>query len=89
MAMGGAYVLAEELGRGADVASALERYQQRLQPAIRKKQKAGRSIARWFVPEGRVTLALRDAALRMSASRIGGWVLRRQISAESVLSKKK
>jgi 2-polyprenyl-6-methoxyphenol hydroxylase-like FAD-dependent oxidoreductase len=87
MAMGGAYVLAEELGRGDDVAGALERYEHRIRPAILKKQKAGRGIARWFVPEGPVTLAIRDAALRMSASRLGGWILRRQISADSVIPK--
>lgn len=78
MAMGSAYVLAAALG--GDVASALERYERRVRPAILKKQKAGRRIARWFVPEGAVTLAIRDAALRMSASRIGGWLLRRHFS---------
>jgi 2-polyprenyl-6-methoxyphenol hydroxylase-like FAD-dependent oxidoreductase len=88
MAMGGAYVLAEELERGgSDVAGALARYEQRLRPAILKKQKAGRSIARWFVPEGRVRLAVRDAAMRMSATWIGGWLISRQVSAESVIGK--
>jgi 2-polyprenyl-6-methoxyphenol hydroxylase-like FAD-dependent oxidoreductase len=87
MAMGGAYVLAEELERsGRDVAGALTRYEQRIRPAILKKQKAGRGIARWFVPDGRMRLAVRDAVMQMSASRLGGWLLKRQISGESVIS---
>jgi 2-polyprenyl-6-methoxyphenol hydroxylase-like FAD-dependent oxidoreductase len=86
MAMGGAYVLAEELGRHReDVATAIARYEQRIRPAILKKQKAGRGIARWFVPESRARLAVRDVVMRMSASNIGGWLLRRRISGESVI----
>lgn len=86
MAMGGAYVLAEELERSrGDAASAIAAYEQRLRPAILKKQKAGRGIARWFVPESRARLAVRDVVMRMSASGIGGWLLRRQISGESVI----
>jgi 2-polyprenyl-6-methoxyphenol hydroxylase-like FAD-dependent oxidoreductase len=86
MAMGGAYVLAEELRKG-DVASALGRYEKRIRPAILAKQKAGRAIARWFVPDGPVHLAVRDAVLRMSASPLGGWLLRRQIAGESVIAR--
>ncbi len=91
MAVGGAYVLAEELDRSqgdtaSDIAAALARYEGRLRPAILKKQKAGRGIARWFVPESRARLAVRDAVLRMSASPLGGWLLKRQISGESVIS---
>ena len=88
MAVGGAYVLAEEIERSrADIPTALARYEQRLRPAILKKQKAGRNIARWFVPEGRVRLAVRDAVMKMSASGIGGWILKRQISGDSVIAR--
>jgi 2-polyprenyl-6-methoxyphenol hydroxylase-like FAD-dependent oxidoreductase len=88
MAMGGAYVLAEELQRSpGDVEAAIARYERRIRPAILKKQKAGRGIARWFVPDSRARLAVRDAVMRMSASAIGGWLLRRQVSADSVIPK--
>ncbi|MGH9099577.1 MAG: FAD-dependent oxidoreductase [Acidimicrobiales bacterium] len=88
MALGSAYVLAEELDRGgADVAGSLARYEGRIRPAILKKQRAGRGIARWFVPENRFRLAVRDAVMRMSSSRLGGWLLRRQIAAESVVGR--
>jgi 2-polyprenyl-6-methoxyphenol hydroxylase-like FAD-dependent oxidoreductase len=86
MAMGAAYVLAEELESCTDVAVAIARYEQRIRPAILKKQKAGRGVARWFVPESRARLAVRDAVLRASASGVGGWLLRRQISGESVIA---
>ncbi len=69
------------------VAGAPDRYERRIRPAILKKHKAGRGIARWFVPESQGRLALRDAVLRMSASAVGGWLLRRQISGESVIAK--
>jgi 2-polyprenyl-6-methoxyphenol hydroxylase-like FAD-dependent oxidoreductase len=88
MAMGGAYVLAEELQRSpGDVEAATARYERRLRPAILKKQKAGRGMARWFVPESRARLAVRDAVMRMSASAVGGWLLRRQFSGDSVIPK--
>ncbi len=88
MAVGGAYVLAEELERsGPDVQAALARYERRLRPAIVKKQAAGRNIARWFVPETAFRLAVRDAVMRMSASAIGGWILKRQVSGESVIAR--
>jgi 2-polyprenyl-6-methoxyphenol hydroxylase-like FAD-dependent oxidoreductase len=86
MALGGAYVLADEMERSkADVPTALTRYEQRLRPAILKKQKAGRNIAGWFVPENRVRLAVRDAVMKMSSSAIGGWILKRQVSGDSVI----
>jgi 2-polyprenyl-6-methoxyphenol hydroxylase-like FAD-dependent oxidoreductase len=87
MAMAGAYVLAEELAaHGSDVATALTRYEDRLAPAIAKKQRAGRSLARWFVPESGLRMGLRDLALRASSSSLGAWLLRRQIAGESVIT---
>jgi 2-polyprenyl-6-methoxyphenol hydroxylase-like FAD-dependent oxidoreductase len=87
MAVGGAYVLAEELRASkGDVVSAVGRYVSRIKPAIAKKQRAGRGAARWFVPETGWRMAVRDAVLRASATAWGGWLLKRQISGESVLS---
>jgi 2-polyprenyl-6-methoxyphenol hydroxylase-like FAD-dependent oxidoreductase len=88
MALGGAYVLAEEIERSrADIPTALARYEQRMRPAILKKQKAGRNIARWFVPENRVRLAVRDAVMKISSSAIGGWMVKRQVSGDSVIAR--
>jgi 2-polyprenyl-6-methoxyphenol hydroxylase-like FAD-dependent oxidoreductase len=70
MALGGAYVLAEELRRGGPVAAAAARYERRMRPFIRDKQRVGRQTARWLVPPGRWRLAVRGAAL--AAARLPG-----------------
>jgi 2-polyprenyl-6-methoxyphenol hydroxylase-like FAD-dependent oxidoreductase len=81
MAVGGAYVLAEELRRGGPVARAGARYERRLRPLIRDKQAAGRSTARWLVPRHGWELALRRAAF--TAMRLPGAaaVMRRGLAA--------
>jgi 2-polyprenyl-6-methoxyphenol hydroxylase-like FAD-dependent oxidoreductase len=87
MALGGAYVLAEELdAHPTRPAEGLAGYEARLRRAIVKKQRAGRGLARWFVPETDLRLSLRDLALRASSSTLGAWLLRRQIAGESVIS---
>ena len=53
MAMAGAYVLAEELGRHADHAAAFAAYQQFLKPRVDKKQRDAARFARLFVPSRR------------------------------------
>ena len=66
MAMGGAYVLAEELARVEDdLPGALRRYENRVKPAIEKKQRAGRRIAGWFVPDNRARLVMNDLLTKM------------------------
>lgn len=59
MAMGGAHTLATEL-LGADVGSALERYERRMRPFVLRKQAAGRSTAGWTVPHQAWRIALRN-----------------------------
>ncbi len=72
----GAYVLAEELAAaGDDVAAALARYELRLRPSIEQKQRAGRRLARWFVPESGWRRMVRDTVLRASS-----WPLASSIS---------
>jgi 2-polyprenyl-6-methoxyphenol hydroxylase-like FAD-dependent oxidoreductase len=76
MAVGAAYVLAEELRRGGGVVSAATRYEGRLLPLVRDKQKAGRRTARWLVPGHQWELAVRAAAF--AALRLPGvpWLMR-------------
>jgi len=67
LAMAGAYVLADELAAaGGDLAGALARYEARVKPAVVKSQRAGRSFARWFVPDNRARIALRDLVMRLA-----------------------
>jgi 2-polyprenyl-6-methoxyphenol hydroxylase-like FAD-dependent oxidoreductase len=63
MAVGGAYVLADELSCGDDIPAALGRYEERLSPLARAKQSAGRRTTRWLVPGSRAQLRLRALAL--------------------------
>ena len=87
MAMGAAYVMAQELdAHPGDTRAALASYEARIKPAVAKKQKAGRNMARWFVPESTARMAVRDMVLRASSSSLGGWLLKHQIAGESVLS---
>ncbi|ASW56185.1 FAD-dependent monooxygenase [Plantactinospora sp. KBS50] len=67
MAMGGAYVLAEELRRGGGVDAALTRYERRMRPFVLAKQRAGRRTAHWLVPDTRWRLAVRAAAFTATA----------------------
>jgi 2-polyprenyl-6-methoxyphenol hydroxylase-like FAD-dependent oxidoreductase len=80
MAMCGAYTLAEELGGAQegkeDIVAALARYEGKLRPPVEKRQKAGRRLARWFVPEDHTRLVVRDAVMRMTTSSPASLVLR-------------
>jgi 2-polyprenyl-6-methoxyphenol hydroxylase-like FAD-dependent oxidoreductase len=66
MAMGGAYVLADELAAGSGMTAALQRYETRVKPAVERKQAAGRRTAAWLVPDSRWRLAVRDRILRLA-----------------------
>ncbi|WP_236244755.1 FAD-dependent monooxygenase [Streptomyces sp. CC210A] len=67
LAVAGAYVLAEELQRGATVEAATAAYEARWRPVAEERQRAGRAAAEWFLPSTRARLRLRHAALRLSA----------------------
>jgi 2-polyprenyl-6-methoxyphenol hydroxylase-like FAD-dependent oxidoreductase len=81
MAVGAAYVLAGELRRTADIPSALFRYERRLRPLIKAKQKAGRGTARWLVPAHQWQLNVR--AVAFAAMRLPGaaWLIRPAVKA--------
>src|SRR5690606_10332690 len=83
LAMGAAYVLAQELQSEGSLGERLARYEAALKPAIARKQAAGRRAARWIVPSSRWRIAARNFALRL-ASRPGlGGLLRPGLASES------
>lgn len=84
LAMAGASVLAEELTTATDIATAIARYEHRLMASVAKKQRAGRGLAHYFVPSGRVRLALREAVMRMAGTPMAAWLLKRRISVEEI-----
>jgi 2-polyprenyl-6-methoxyphenol hydroxylase-like FAD-dependent oxidoreductase len=70
MAMGGAYVLADELRAGGPPTDAAARYERRMCASVRAKQQAGRRTANWLVPSSRWRIAAR--ALGFTATRLPG-----------------
>jgi 2-polyprenyl-6-methoxyphenol hydroxylase-like FAD-dependent oxidoreductase len=85
MAMGGAWALSTELGRGGTVEQILERYESRVKPAIEAKQRVGRRMARWFVPASARRIAMRDLLLRASVKPGMSWLLAGSISGTSIV----
>jgi 2-polyprenyl-6-methoxyphenol hydroxylase-like FAD-dependent oxidoreductase len=82
LAVAGAYVLAEELAaaRKGEIAGALARYESRLRPNVERTQRAGRRFAKWFIPDTRTRLRVRDAIMRVGTSSLASLVLRRRFS---------
>jgi 2-polyprenyl-6-methoxyphenol hydroxylase-like FAD-dependent oxidoreductase len=81
LAVAGAHALATDLrGAGHHIESALERYERRMKPAVERTQEAGRTMARWFVPDGRIRLAVRDLVIRMGGSALVAPLLRRVLA---------
>lgn len=86
LAIAGGYLLARELARSpGDVPGALARYAAWLQDPVRRKQRAGRKAAGWFLPQGRTKLAVRNLVSRMAMTSVGAWLVRRQLAGASVL----
>ncbi|MBE2999571.1 FAD-dependent monooxygenase [Nocardiopsis sp. HNM0947] len=67
LAVGGAYVLGEELARADTVAQALQHYEDRWRPVVAERQRAARTGTGWFLPTTPGRLRLRRLALRLSA----------------------
>ncbi len=85
LAMAGAYVLAARLrGLEGDAPTAALRYADRFRPIAGRKQKAGRSMAHWFLPSGPVRMAVRDAVMRAAGWAPGRWILRRQFAGDGL-----
>jgi len=70
LAMGGAFVLAEELRAGVGVGRAISAYERRMRPFVQDRQRAGRNTARWFVPTQHWRMTTRRIAL--AAARLPG-----------------
>jgi 2-polyprenyl-6-methoxyphenol hydroxylase-like FAD-dependent oxidoreductase len=84
LAMTGAYILSQEIG-ARDLASALVRYEQRIKPVIRQKQRAGRRIVKWVFPATPFRLKVRDSLARMVAWPAANWFFKRFLATRSSL----
>jgi 2-polyprenyl-6-methoxyphenol hydroxylase-like FAD-dependent oxidoreductase len=64
--MAAAYILAEELRRSdGDIAAALARYQQRLEPLVLRKQNAALRLAGAFAPSSAMSMFLRNRLMNL------------------------
>ena len=78
LAIAGASAMAAEIAvAGSEAEAALGRYERRMKPLVDRSQEAGRSMARWFVPDDRVRLLLRDIMLRLAGTPIVAPLLKR------------
>lgn len=65
LALAGGRALGQVLDGEADIAAGLARFEQRLRPLVLEKQRAGRRMAKWFVPASPVHAAIRDTAVNI------------------------
>ena len=68
LAVVGAYVLAGELSRHANAASAFDAYERVMRPYVEKAQKINKAIPRFVNPNSRLGIALLHGVLRVAAS---------------------
>ncbi|ETZ99719.1 FAD binding domain protein [Mycobacterium kansasii 732] len=66
MAVGGAYVLAEQLRRTSSVERAFSFYERLWRPVVQAKQEAGRDTVDWLLPGSPSKLWIRRTALRLA-----------------------
>ncbi|WP_329533154.1 FAD-dependent monooxygenase [Streptomyces sp. NBC_01450] len=66
LAIGGAYVLADQLAGSRSIEGALAGYERLWRPVVTRRQRAARRTARWFVPASPRQLRLRRLALRLA-----------------------
>lgn len=66
LALGGAYVLAEQLARSGSIETALEGYERLWRPVVQDKQQVARDGVRWFLPHSRMQLRARHVLMGLS-----------------------
>ncbi len=80
LALAGGEALGRALGEGGDdVPGTLRRWEGSLRSDVEQRRKAGADTARWFVPETRRRMFVRDLVLRSSAMPVLAALARRQI----------
>ncbi|HJP80260.1 MAG TPA: FAD-dependent oxidoreductase [Pseudonocardiaceae bacterium] len=66
LAIGGAYVLADQLTRAGSIDAGLQEYERLWRPLVADKQRVARSMTRWFLPESPWQLRVRRIAVKLS-----------------------
>ena len=86
-AMGGAYILAEELGKTADYATAFKAYEERVRPFVEDKQRKAASFAKIFVPNSDWGVWLSQLTMRLTFTPLLARFLGKQFGFDSLLRK--
>jgi 2-polyprenyl-6-methoxyphenol hydroxylase-like FAD-dependent oxidoreductase len=86
LAVAGGFVLAEELAaRPDEVATALARYRDRLEPTVSRIARSGIRTADWFIPDQRWRGEVRDLTLRGAAWPVAASLMSRALGVESAI----
>jgi 2-polyprenyl-6-methoxyphenol hydroxylase-like FAD-dependent oxidoreductase len=84
-AMGGAYILAEELGRADDYRTAFAAYQRRVRPFAEDKQRKAQRFAKTFVPGSRLGVQLSYLTMKLMFTPLLTRFIGKQFGVDSLL----
>jgi 2-polyprenyl-6-methoxyphenol hydroxylase-like FAD-dependent oxidoreductase len=84
-AMGGAYILAEELGKADDYRAAFAAYERRVRPFVEDKQRKARRFAKTFVPSSRFGVQLSYLIMKLMFTPLLARFIGKQFGVDSLL----
>ncbi len=84
-AMGGAYILAEELGKTEDHRAAFAPYERRVRPFVEDKQRKARRFAKTFVPSSRLGVQLSYLTMKLMFTPLLARFIGKQFGFDSLL----
>jgi 2-polyprenyl-6-methoxyphenol hydroxylase-like FAD-dependent oxidoreductase len=85
MALGGAYVLAEELGQADDWRQALANYEHRVKPQIDERQRKAHDFAKQFVPGSELGIQEQTVMMKLVTYHAFSGLLKSQFMGDSFL----
>jgi 2-polyprenyl-6-methoxyphenol hydroxylase-like FAD-dependent oxidoreductase len=83
--MGGAYILAEELGKAEDHRAAFAAYERRVRPFVEDKQRKARRFAKTFVPGSRLGVQLSYLTMKLMFTPLLARFIGKQFGFDSLL----
>jgi 2-polyprenyl-6-methoxyphenol hydroxylase-like FAD-dependent oxidoreductase len=84
-AMGGAYILAEELGKAEDYRAAFAAYERRVRPFVEDKQRKARRFAKAFVPGSRLGVQISYLTMKLMFTPLLARFIGKQFGFDSLL----
>jgi 2-polyprenyl-6-methoxyphenol hydroxylase-like FAD-dependent oxidoreductase len=84
-AMGGAYILAEELGKVDDYRAAFAAYERRVRPFVEDKQRKAQRFAKTFVPSSRLGVQLSYLTMKLMFTPLLARFIGKQFGVDNLL----